>query len=298
MRVIDEDQVRNAVTIADLIPVMERALIDFSAGRIVQPVRRMLEVADRGGLFAPMPVIMDDVIGVKALTYYPGNEARGIPTHHAQILLFRADTGEPLATIDGRLITELRTAAVSAAATKAMAATDARVLAILGSGVQARSHFEALRLVRDFIEFRVWSPTATHARRFAEATGARLAASAADAVADADVVVTATAATTPILEGAWLKVGAHVNAVGAPRPAWRELDDAAMGNLLVVDSREAALKESGDVILSKAVIAAELGEVLAGHKIVNRARTTVFKSVGLAVEDVAAARLAFERSRS
>lgn len=298
MRVIDEDQVRNAVTIADLIPVMERALIDFSAGRFVQPVRQMLEVADRGGLFAPMPVIMDDVIGVKAFTYYPGNDARGIPTHHAQILLFRADTGEPLATIDGRLITELRTAAVSAAATKAMAATDARVLAILGSGVQARSHFEALRLVRDFIECRVWSPTATHARRFAEATGARLAASAADAVADADVVVTATAATTPILEGAWLKVGAHVNAVGAPRPAWRELDDAAMGNLLVVDSREAALKESGDVILSKAVIAAELGEVLAGNKIVNRARTTVFKSVGLAVEDMAAARLAFERARS
>lgn len=297
MRVIDDDQVRNAVTIADLIPVMERALIDFSAGRVVQPVRQMLEVADRGGLFAPMPVILDDVIGIKALTYYPGNAARGIPTHHAQILLFRADTGEPLATIDGRLITEMRTAAVSAAATKAMAAPDARVLAVLGSGVQARSHIEALRLVRDFAEVRVWSPTAAHARRFADATGARMAAGPADAVAGADVIVTATAATTPILEGAWLKVGAHVNAVGAPRPAWRELDDAAMANFLVVDSREAALKESGDVILSQAAIAAELGEVLADHEIVNWARTTVFKSVGLAVEDVAAARLVFERTR-
>ncbi|HEX9570021.1 MAG TPA: ornithine cyclodeaminase family protein [Rhodospirillales bacterium] len=297
MLVLDEKRVRAAITVADLIPVMERALIDFSAGRIVQPVRQMLEVPDRGGLFAPMPVIMDDVIGVKALTYYPGNAARGIPTHYAQILLFRADTGEPLATIDGRLITEMRTAAVSAAATKVMAATDARVLAILGSGVQARSHLEALRLVRKFAEVRVWSPTAAHARRFADATGVRLATSAAAAVADADVIVTATAATRPVLAGAWLKAGAHVNAIGAPRPTWRELDDTAMGNLLVVDSREAATKESGDVILSKAVIAAELGEVLAGHKIVNRARTTVFKSVGLAVEDVVAARLVFERAR-
>ena len=297
MRVIDEDQVRKAITIADLIPAMERALIDFSAGRIMQPVRQMLEVVDHGGLFAPMPVIMDDIIGIKALTYYPDNVARGIPTHHAQILLFRADTGEPLATIDGRLITEMRTAAVSAAATKAMAAPDARVLAILGSGVQARSHLEALRLVREFTEVRVWSPTATHARRFADATGARVTASAADAVADADVIVTATAATRPVLSDAWLKAGTHVNAIGAVRPTWRELDDAAMGNVLVVDSREAAIRESGDVIGSKATIAAELGEILAGHKFVNRARTTVFKSVGLAVEDVAAARLVFERVR-
>ncbi|MGH6661067.1 MAG: ornithine cyclodeaminase family protein [Rhodospirillales bacterium] len=297
MLVLDEKRVRAAITVADLIPVMERALIDFSAGRVVQPVRQMLEVADRGGLFASMPAIMDDVIGVKALTYYPGNAVRGIPTHYAQILLFHADTGEPLATIDGRLITEMRTAAVSAAATKAMAATDARVLAILGSGVQARSHLEALRRVRKFAEVRVWSPTAAHARRFADATGARVATSAAAAVADADVIVTATAATRPVLAGAWLKAGAHVNAIGAARPTWRELDDTAMGNLLVVDSREAATKESGDVILSKAAIAAELGEVLAGHKIVNRARTTVFKSVGLAVEDVVAARLVFERAR-
>ncbi|MBI3113466.1 MAG: ornithine cyclodeaminase family protein, partial [Rhodospirillales bacterium] len=114
MLVLDEKRVRAAITVADLIPVMERALIDFSAGRVVQPTRQMLEAPDCGGLFASMPVIMDEVIGVKALTYYPGNAVRGIPTHHAQILLFRTDTGEPLATIDGRLITEMRTAAVSA----------------------------------------------------------------------------------------------------------------------------------------------------------------------------------------
>jgi len=274
---------------------MEKALIDFSAGRIVQPVRRMLEVAGHGGLFASMPVIMGDVLGVKALAYYPGNAARGIPTHHAQILLFRADGGEPLATIDGRSITELRTAAVSAVATRALAAPDARVLAILGSGVQARSHAEALPLVRDFAEVRVWSPTAGHAKRLADAIGGRATATAGEAVADADVVVTATAATTPILEGRRLKPGAHVNAVGAPRPTWRELDDAAMANVIVVDSRDAAITESGDVIGSKAVIAAELGELLGGHKIVKRDATTVFKSLGLAVEDIAAARLVFER---
>lgn len=295
MLTIDEQRVRAAITVADLIPTMERALIDFSAGRVVQPLRRMLEVPDAGGLFASMPVIIGDVLGVKALTYYPANAARGLATHHAQILLFRADNGEPLATIDGRLITEWRTAAVSAAATKVLAASDARALAILGSGVQARSHAEALALVRDFADVRVWSPTAAHARRLADAIGGRAVAAAKDAVEGADVVVTATAATTPILEGAWLKRGCHVNAVGAPRPAWRELDDAVMANVVIVDSRDAARAESGDVIGARAAIAAELGEVLAGHNTVSWEATTVFKSVGLAVEDIAAARLVFER---
>lgn len=298
MLTIDEQQVRAAITVADLIPAMETALIEFSAGRVVQPVRRMIEVPGTGGLFAPMTAVVGDVLGVKALTYYPGNAARGLPTHHAQILLFRADTGAPLATIDGRLITEWRTAGVSAAATKALAARDARVLAILGSGVQARSHAEALVLVRDFADVRVWSPTAAHAECLANAIGARACASAKDAVEGADVVVTATAATTPILKGAWLKPGAHVNAVGAPRPDWRELDDAVMANVVIVDSRDAARAESGDVIGAKATIAAELGEVLAGHKTVSAEATTVFKSVGLAVEDIAAARLVFERISS
>ena len=295
MLVIDESQVEDALTFADLIPVLEKALIDFSAGRVMQPVRRMLEVPGHGGLFASMPVIMGDLVGVKALTYYPANARRGVPTHHAQILLFNAATGEPLATIDGRLITEMRTAAVSALATRAMAAPDARSLAILGSGVQARSHALALALVRRFTDIRVWSPTPAHARRFAEAIGARPVATAEAAVRKVDVVVTATAATQPILEGAWLKPGAHVNAVGAPRPTWRELDDAAMRNALVVDSREAALQESGDVILSGAPIVAELGEVLAGTRPVDAAGTTVFKSLGMAIEDIAAAALVFAR---
>ena len=198
--------------------------------------------------------------------------------------------------MDGRLITEMRTAAVSAVATRAMAAEDARVLAILGSGVQARSHAEALRLVRDFEEIRVWSRTPEHAERFAAEVGAR-AMSAADAVREADVVVTATSSMDPVLKGAWLKPGAHVNAVGWRGPEGRELDDETMRNIVVVDSREAVLRESGDVLLSGAEIHAELGEVLAGTRPVRRGATTVFESVGIAIEDVTAARLVYGRLR-
>jgi thiomorpholine-carboxylate dehydrogenase len=217
----------------------------------------------------------------------------------AMILLFRPDTGEPLAVMDGRLITEMRTAAVSAAVTRRLAAPDSRVLALIGSSVQARAHLLALSRVRSFDEVRVWSRTSEHAQRFAEEHGALAAPDAESAVRDADVVVTATDARQPILQGAWLKPGAHVNAVGAPRPTWRELDDDAMNRgVLVVDSREAVLREAGDVILSKAPIYAEIGEIFAGTKPRPPAgSTTVFKSVGIAVEDLAAARLVYDADR-
>ncbi len=296
MLILDEEQVRAVLRMEDLIPVMQEALIDFSAGRVTQPVRNMLAVEEYDGFFAPMPVITEGVMGVKLLSYYPRNDERDLPTHHAMILLFQPKTGEPVAMMEARLITEMRTAAVSAAATKVMASPDAKTLAILGSGVQARSHFHALSLVRRFRgEVRVWSRTPGHAKRFASEIGAK-ATSAEDAVKGADVVVTATSAMEPILQGAWLKPGAHVNAIGAPRPTWRELDDAAMSNVVVVDSREAVLKESGDVILSKAVIHAELGEVLAGTESIDPAATTIFKSVGLAVEDIAAAKLVYDKT--
>jgi thiomorpholine-carboxylate dehydrogenase len=293
--ILDEEQVGSVLCMEDLIPAVEKALIDFSAGRVTQPVRNMLAVEEYDGFFAPMPVITEGVMGVKLLSYYPRNDERDLPTHHAMIVLFRPETGEPLAMMEARLITEMRTAAVSAAATKVMASPDAKTLAILGSGVQARGHFRALSLVRRFEDVRVWSRTSEHAKRFAEEIGAK-ATSAEDAVKGADVVVTATNAMEPILQGAWLKPGAHVNAIGAPRPTWRELDDATMGNVVVVDSREAVLKESGDVILSKTAIHAELGEVLAGTKTVDPGKTTIFKSVGLAVEDIAAAKLVYDRT--
>ncbi|PYI72996.1 MAG: ornithine cyclodeaminase [Verrucomicrobia bacterium] len=291
---LSEDQVREHLRMADLIPAMEKALIEFSAGKVTQPVRSVIkvDVAAATGFLGLMPALTPEGLGLKAVTFYPSNAQRGIPTHMATIFLVDPETGVPLAIMDGRLITEMRTAAVSAAATKLLASRDANVLAILGSGVQARSHAEALRLVRNFEEIRVWGPTREHAERFAKEIGAK-SMSAEEAVRGADVVVTATNAKTPVLKGSWLKRGCHVNAIGACRPDWRELDDAAISNVVFVDSREGALKESGDVILSGAKIYAELGEALAG-KVPSRANeTTVFKSLGMAVEDIAAAMLVY-----
>jgi ornithine cyclodeaminase/alanine dehydrogenase-like protein (mu-crystallin family) len=289
---LNEEQVRQRLRMADLIPAMEKALIDFSAGKVIQPVRSVIKIDPPGGFFGLMPALTPGGLGLKAVTFYPSNADRGISTHMATIFLVDPQTGTPLAIMDGRLITEMRTAAVSAAATKLLAAADAKILAILGSGVQAQSHVEALRLIRRFEEIRVWSPTKEHAERFAGEIGGT-AMSAEEAVPDADVVVTATNSKTPVLKGSWLKPGCHVNAIGACRPDWRELDDEAMANVLFVDSREGALKESGDVILSGAKIYAELGGALAGKAPPRPNETTIFKSLGMAVEDIAAAMLVY-----
>jgi len=289
---LNEHQVGQHLRMSDLIPAMEKALIDFSAGKVTQPVRSVIKVDPPGGFLGLMPALTRDGLGLKTVTFYPSNVERGIPTHMATIFLVDPETGSPLAVMDGRLITEMRTAAVSAVATKLLAPQDATVLAILGSGVQAHSHLEALRLVRQFEEIRVWSPTRDNAEQFANEIGAR-SMPAEDAVRGADVVVTATSSKTPVLKGSWLKHGCHVNAVGACRPDWREMDDDAMTNVVYVDSREGAMKESGDVILSGANIYAEVGEALAG-KVPSRANeTTIFKSLGMAVEDIVAAMLVY-----
>ena len=292
---VSEDQVKSVLRFEDLIPALQAALVDFSAGRVAQPVRQMLAVEPHGGHFAAMPAAGNIGMGAKLVTFYPSNAARGLPTHLAMVLLFDPETGQPLAIMDGRLITEMRTSAVSAIATRAMAAEDTKVLAILGSGVQAHSHVDALRHVRQFELIRVWSRTKAHAEHFAAQIGAEVATTAEAAVRDADVVVAATSSPEPVLKGAWLKPGAHVNAVGWRGPKGRELDEAVMRNLVVVDSRETVLRESGDVLLSGAEIYAEIGEVLSGAKPVPLGRTTVFKSVGMAVEDVVAARLVYDR---
>jgi ornithine cyclodeaminase/alanine dehydrogenase-like protein (mu-crystallin family) len=294
---LSEEQVRKHLRMADLIPAMEKALIDFSAGKVTQPVRSVIkiDVAAATGFLGLMPASTPDGLGLKAVTFYPSNAERGIPTHMATIFLVDPQTGTPLAIMDGTLITEMRTAAVSASATKLLAPPDAKVLAILGSGVQARSHVEALQLVRKFEEIRIWSPTREHAQRFAKEFGAT-AVSNEDAVRGADVIVTVTNSKTPVFKGSWLKPGCHVNAIGACRPDWRELDDEAMSNVIFVDSREGALKESGDVILSGVKIYAELGEALAGKVPPRANETTIFKSLGMAVEDIAAAMLVYRES--
>jgi len=290
---LDEERIRELLQWDRLISTMENALAAFSRGRVLQPVRNMLTIEEGKRYLGIMPAVADDAMGAKLVSFYPGNAGSGVATHLAMILLFRTDTGEPLAVLDARLITEMRTAAVSAAVTKYLAASDSHILALLGSGVQAEAHLHALSQVRNFEEIRVWSRTPAHAERFAEKHGARMAALEA-AVRGADVIVTATNAIEPILKGAWLKPGAHVNAAGSPRPNWRELDDTAMANTLIVDSREAVLRESGDVILSKATIFAEAGEIFAGVKEAPAAMTTIFKSVGIAIEDIATAKLVYD----
>jgi ornithine cyclodeaminase/alanine dehydrogenase-like protein (mu-crystallin family) len=235
-------------------------------------------------------------MGAKLVTFYPHNQ--GIHTHHAVIVLFRPETGEPLAMMDGRLITEMRTAAASAVATDQLARRSAATLAILGAGVQAGSHLAALRQVRSFTDVRVWSPR--RAGDFAKQHGVRAAATAEEAVRGADVVVVATSAQQPVLQGRWLAAGAHVNAVGATRPTWRELDDDLMARARTyVDSRDAATKESGDVIAAKDLVG-EIGAVVAGTAPGrrNEQEITLFKSVGVAVEDVVAAALVYERQRA
>jgi len=290
---LNEDQVRAALSYGELIPAIRQALVDFSAGRVIQPVRTVMSVAAHGGWFAVMPAVYGGVMGAKMVTFYPGNVALEKHTHMAMIQLFRSDTGEPLAVMDGRLITEMRTAAVSVVAIDRLALPDAGVLGILGSGVQARSHVRALSRVRRFREIRVWSRTEENARRFADEVGARVT-TVEEAVSGADVVLTLTSSPVPILQGRWLKKSAVVCAVGAATPDRRELDDEAMRGAVVVESRDAALKESGDILLAKARVSAEIGELLAGGVIETSGRPVVFKSVGIAIEDIAAAKLVYQ----
>ena len=289
----DEAAVRRVLRYDELIPAMERALADFSTGKVLQPVRTILPVAEHHGFFGVMPAVYGGVMGAKLVTLYPGNAGTALPTHQGIIALLRATTGEPLAMMDGRLITEMRTAAVTAVAVKHLSKPDAKVLAILGSGVQARAHFTALRCVRQFEDVRVWSRNAANATVFADEIGAR-AMTAEDAVRDADVVVTVTHASEPILHGAWVKPGAVVNAVGAVGASNREVDDEVMQGAVIVDSREAAKVEAGEILAAGATIYAELGEIVAGTKAKPSVERVVFKSLGLAVEDLAAGKLVME----
>jgi thiomorpholine-carboxylate dehydrogenase len=241
-----------------------------------------------------MPVVDGDLMGIKLVTVYENNGALGLPTHQAVIQLFSAQTGEPLASMDGRLITEMRTAAVSAVAIDRLASPAAKVLAILGSGVQARSHVRALAGIRSFTDVRVWSRSPDHAQQFASEIGARVT-TAEQAVSGADVVLALTSSPEPILQGKWLSPQAMVCAIGAATPDRRELDEETMRGAVVVESREAALKEAGDIVLAQAKVTAEIGELLNGAPFDRGERPVVFKSVGIAVEDIAAAKLVYDK---
>lgn len=294
MLILEEEEVRALLSYEELIPVIRQALMDFSARRVQQPVRAIIPVPAHGGWFGIMPAVYGTVMGAKMVAFYPGNAELGKHTHMAMIQLFGAETGEPLATMDGRLITEMRTAAVSAVAIDHLASPRAKVLGILGSGVQARAHVRALAGIRRFEEIRVWSRSAAHAAQFAAEIGARVS-SAEEAVCGADVVLALTSSPAPILEGRWLKQEAMVCAIGAATPGRRELDEEAMRGSVIVESREAAMREAGDIVLANAQVAAEIGELLNGAALERSDRPIVFKSVGIAVEDIAAAKLVYDK---
>lgn len=297
----------------DLIQAMERALGEYSAGRVTQPVRSVMEIAAHQAFMGLMPAAIDTppALGAKLVTVYPGNHARGLPSHLATIVLFDRSTGALTAVVDGRYITEARTGAVSAVSVKHLARAEASRLAIIGSGVQARSHLEAIAHVRRLADVRVWSPNAAHRDAFtraAEASGypARSVDSASQAVRGAEIIVLATSSRTPVLDTADVEAGAHLCAVGACRPDQREMPSPLIARARIfVDSRAGALKEAGDLLLPIAEgvidaghIAGELGEVARGQVPGRQgpAEITVFKSLGMAVEDVAAATLAVARA--
>jgi ornithine cyclodeaminase len=315
MLLLTEADVRTVLPLPDLIDAMADALAAYSDGRVAQPVRHVLEVGAERAYFGVMPAAIDTpaAVGAKLVTVYASNAARGLPSHLATIVLLDPETGALQAVMDGRYITEARTAAVSAVSVRLLAAADAGVLAILGSGVQAHSHLEAIARVRGLREVRVWSRSAERREAFAAARRAdtgldvRATSSGAAAVRGADLIVLATASHVPVIDDADVAPGAHIVGVGACRPDQREMPTALVARARVfVDSRAAALQEAGDIVIPLREgafhthhIAGELGELVLGRVTgrMSPEQVTVFKSLGMAVEDVAAARLALTRAR-
>ena len=312
---LSEKDVRAVLSMDDLIAAMEQALEQYSAGGARQPLRSVFEVGGQHAFHAVMPAFIEQPpsLGTKIVTVYGSNSARGLPSHLATIILLDPETGALLSVMDGRYITEARTAAASAASAKHLANPDARVLAVIGSGVQAHSHVEALARVRNIQEIRIWGRTPAHADALVAELGPRITTatlkasrSVEEAVRGADVIALVTASKEPVLRRAWVSPGAHICAVGACRPDQREMDTALVRDGVVfVDSRLGALAEAGDIVIpisegaiTDGHVTAEIGEVIAGTAPGRPSADaiTIYKSLGMAVEDVAAARLAWQRA--
>ena len=316
VRIINDEAVRKFLPMAECIDAMEKALATLTRGKAVQPLRSLIWQPDRAGLLGMMPGWLGEpqALGIKVVTIFPGNHGTALDSHQGVVLLFDTTVGRLLAVIDATEITAIRTAAVSAVATRHLAAPDACDLAILGSGTQAQTHLEAMLCVRQITRVRVWSRKPQHAERFAAAESRRwnrevaAAPTARDAVRDADIICTTTSASEPVLEGAWIAPGAHVNAVGACLATTRELDTEAVRQArLFVDRRESALNEAGDFLIPRAQgaidlehIVGELGDVVTGRvpARVSPDDRTLFKSLGLAIEDLAAAHLVYAKARN
>jgi alanine dehydrogenase len=299
--------VKQFLSMNECIEVMTDTLMMLGRRNAVNPLRNLMWLPDKSGLLGMMPAFLGEagVMGLKAISVFPGNHRTEYDSHQGTVMLFETENGRLLAMMDAGKITEIRTAAVSAVATKLLARTDAKDLAILGSGVQARSHLDAMRAVRQIDGVRVWSPHIHRAQSFAGRESQRhgLTIKAVEtvrkAVEGADIICTVTSATEPILQGGWIEPGVHINAVGSSVPFARELDSEAVAkSRLYVDRRESTLNEAGDFLIPKKEgaisdghIVGEIGELLL-DKIKGRTsptEVTLFKSLGLAVEDVAAA---------
>lgn len=316
VRVLSSADVRQSLPMADAIEGMKTAFAQLSTGKTVVPLRGRVDVARHQGTTLVMPAFLEetDDLAVKVVSIFPLNAARGEPVVYAMALVLDASSGRPLAMLDGGALTAIRTGAGAGAATDLLARPDAAVAAIIGSGVQARTQLEAVCTVRRITEVRVYSPNLAHAVAFAdEMRGvgpipARVqAVSDADtAVRDADIVCAATTATEPVFNGASLKPGVHINGVGSYAPNMQEIDaDTVRRALVVVDSREAAGAEAGDLIVPLQTgligsdhIHAELGEIIVGRKPGRgyAGQITFFKSVGVAVQDAVAARIALSNA--
>ncbi len=307
MLILNQAEVARLLPMAECVAVMQEALSTLARGQALLPLRQVLMLPDGRGAFAAMPahLVAPPALGIKVITVFPGNHGTEYDSHQGAVLLFETERGRLLAVMDASSITAIRTAAVSAVATRALAREDATTLGLLGTGVQAATHLEAVALVRSLRRVRVWSRDPARVRAFVDRARARhgldvqAAATAREAVEDADVVCTVTSSREPVLQGVWLRPGAHVNAVGASVRTARELDTAAVVRArLFVDRRDSALSEAGDFLIPRGEgaiaedhIQAELGEVLIGRARGRRSaeEITLFKSLGLAVEDVACA---------
>ena len=299
--VLNEHEVTQMLTMPACIRVMEEALADLANGKVTNPLRNVIRAEGATGFLGLMPSYRGDY-GLKEVCVFPGNPAKGLDTHLGAVLLHSGDTGELKAVINASAITAIRTAAVSAVATKLLAREDAKVLAILGGGVQAKSHLQAIPVVRDIKEVRIFSRSPEKAKKLTT-DNRQLTTTAEQAVRGADIIVTATSSKEPVIKKEWIKPGAHINAVGSSIKTTRELDsETVKAASLFVDRRESTLNESGDYLMSGVGpdhIRAELGEILTGKA---KGRTskdeiTLFKSLGLAIEDLASAQFLFGEAK-
>ncbi|MDG6997149.1 MAG: ornithine cyclodeaminase family protein [Nitrososphaerota archaeon] len=315
--ILGHDQVKQLLTMKDCIEAIEAMFMTLAAGKAVLPLRQVMFDPEKKGALASMPSYLGEpkAFGAKVITYFMGNMNTKFDSHQGAVLLFETENGRLLGIMDASSITAIRTAAASGVATRLLARRNSKTLAILGSGTEATTHLEVMLAVREVERVLVWSKTPDHARKFVERNTTsfprvelKVAESIRQAVSNADIICTTTGAVEPILAGEWIKQGAHINAVGSSLPTARELDSAAvLKSRLFVDRKESALREAGDFLIPKkegliddSHIKGEIGEVLTGRVIGRREESdvTLFKSLGIATEDVAAAHLLYTKALS